>query len=150
MVSVDLQRQKGFEDALKSLADDFLGRRIFCPACLFDSADYREIDRLLTGYLPPEERLELFTAGVWGKRNSGSLKRPLETELSFFGSRYFLWLQERFGEECEKMLRKEIPRLYAAREEYERSHMTVLWGIICWKKKHGRGGFISFPGRRMP
>ncbi len=93
-----------------------------------DSANYREIDRLLTGYLPPEERLELFTAGVWGKRNSGSLKRPLETELSFFGSRYFLWLQERFGEECEEMLRKEIPRLYAAREEYERSHKDAyLW-----------------------
>ncbi len=93
-----------------------------------NSANYREIDRLLTGYLPPEDRLELFTVGVWGKRKSGGVKRPLETELSFFGSRYFLWLQERFGEECEEMLRKELPQLYAAREEYEGSHKDAyLW-----------------------
>lgn len=93
-----------------------------------DSGNYREIDRLLTGYLPSGDRLELFTVGVWGKRKQGSLKRPLETELSFFGSGYFLWLQERFGEECEEMLRKEIPQLYAAREEYEGNQRDAyLW-----------------------
>lgn len=87
-------------------------------------SNFKKIYKSLEKYLSEDELADVFTAALYNgnfKYRDSEGGRPGKTEISFFDSEYYIWMQEIFGEAFEGRLRAKLQDLYEVREDYERN-----------------------------
>lgn len=97
-------------------------------------SNYEEMYRLVEKYLNPEERMGCFAA--WGRRMWKRLwDQPEKVDLTFFESEYYVWMSERFGRVFRDRVEAELPRLHAAKrnfEEYQKNeYLRRVNSAVC-------------------
>lgn len=105
---------------LKEITDWLPFEEVWNRELCIKSIESYNCDRIydnLSGHLPEEELLSLFTEAV--SINSSDEK---EIQVVFFESTYYAWLKEKFGNPADVKLKERYPEDFKAKEEYDGFH----------------------------